>query len=104
MAMGPKLVIVTQGAKGAIAFPKDVAEPITMPPPGAQPNTVNDKGASAPVIDTVGAGDTFMGSMIQGLMGTRKYEFATEAPLLDQLKRDKPWDEASVAHLRDVME
>eukprot|EP00931_Biecheleriopsis_adriatica_P007439 TRINITY_DN108718_c0_g1_i1.p1 TRINITY_DN108718_c0_g1~~TRINITY_DN108718_c0_g1_i1.p1 ORF type:complete len:442 (+),score=120.94 TRINITY_DN108718_c0_g1_i1:81-1406(+) len=104
LSMGPKLVIVTCGSKGAIGFPKDIEQEITMPPPGTQPNTVDASGKSAPVIDTVGAGDTFMGSMIQGLMGTRSYEFSKEAPLLEQLKKGKAWDEASVAHLRDVME
>merc|ERR1712190_336808 len=101
---GPPLVIVTCGSKGAIAFLKGRDTMITMPPPTTQPNTVDANGKSAPVIDTVGAGDTFMGSTIQGLMGTRAYEFSKDAPLLDQLIRDKTWDETSVAHPRDVLE
>jgi len=104
LGMGPKLVIVTLGAKGAIAFPKGVEKEIPMPPPGSQPNTVDASGKSAPVIDTVGAGDTFMGSVIQGLMGTRTYEFTKDAPLLAQLIQGKNWDDASVAHLRDILE
>jgi fructokinase len=104
LEMGPPLVIVTCGAKGAIAFLKGRDTEIAMPPPTTQPNTVDANGKSAPVMDTVGAGDTFMGSTIQGLMGTRKYEFSTDAPLLDQLKRGKAWDHASAGHLRDVLE
>lgn len=104
LTMGPKLVIVTCGAKGAIAFAKGADKEISMPPPGTQPNTVDAAGKSAPVVDTVGAGDTFMGSVIQGLMGTRAYEFTKDAPLLAQLKEGKAWDDGSLAHLRDILE
>merc|ERR1712025_1012415 len=77
---------------------------ISMPPPGTQPNTVDADGKSAPVVDTVGAGDTFMGSLIQGFMAARNYEFSSSPPLLEQLVRGKRFDEASLAHLRDLME
>lgn len=107
LKLGPKLVIITLGAKGAMAFaPKvggECAE-ISMPPPGTQPNTVDAEGKSAPVVDTVGAGDTFMGSLIQGFMSARNYEFSASPPLLEQLVRGKPFDDAALAHLRDLLE
>lgn len=52
-ARGPRLVIVTEGAKGATAFYRDHA--ITVPAPATT------------VVDTVGAGDTFNAGFLAGL-------------------------------------
>lgn len=56
LASGPKLVVVTRGADGAVA--RLASEPDPLP---VQPLTVT-------VGDTVGAGDSFMAGMISGLL------------------------------------
>jgi len=103
LKLGPNLVVVTRGSKGAHAFvPQgDGKEPllVAVSPPGEQPNTIDAEGKSAPVVDTVGAGDTFMGGLVMGCLGT-----PDTAPLLAQLVEKKPWDEAAVEHLRGVLE
>ncbi|MGN8553183.1 UNVERIFIED_CONTAM: carbohydrate kinase [Microbacterium sp. SLM126] len=53
-ARGPALVVVTLGADGAIAVTADGL--ITIP------------AVRTPVVDTVGAGDTFMGALIDGVV------------------------------------
>jgi fructokinase len=53
-ASGPAVVIVTEGAKGAFAV--------------ADSGEVEVSGRSVAVVDTVGAGDTFMGALIDGLI------------------------------------
>ena len=54
LALGPALVVVTRGGKGATAFVADGRE-FTVAAP------------SVTVADTVGAGDSFMGGLIDGL-------------------------------------
>ena len=51
---GAGLVVVTRGAQGAIAFPRD-AEPLEVP------------GRTVTVVDTVGAGDTFHAALLASL-------------------------------------
>lgn len=53
LASGPKLVVVTRGGEGAVAFTKDM--------------TVRRPGRSVAVIDTVGAGDTFHAALLARL-------------------------------------
>ncbi len=53
MAQGPALVVVTRGAKGAVAFLGERAVEV----PGREVN----------VVDTVGAGDTFSAALLVGL-------------------------------------
>ncbi|RPF22555.1 carbohydrate kinase family protein [Myceligenerans xiligouense] len=53
---GPALVVVTQGGEGAVALT-------------AGGGDVEVKAPSAQVVDTVGAGDSFMGALIDGLWG-----------------------------------
>ncbi|KHK96571.1 hypothetical protein LK09_14615 [Microbacterium mangrovi] len=55
LSLGPKLVAVTRGGEGAVIATQDHLVEITAP-------TVS-------VVDTVGAGDTFMASLIQSLLG-----------------------------------
>lgn len=54
-ARGPALVVVTQGGDGAVAL--------------TAAGDVEVKAPSARVVDTVGAGDSFMGALIDGLWG-----------------------------------
>jgi fructokinase len=53
-ARGPALVVVTLGADGAVAVTADGV--LTIP------------ATRTPVVDTVGAGDTFMGALIDGVV------------------------------------
>lgn len=62
---GPALVVVTRGAEGAIAVTADAE--IVVP---AVPTDV---------VDTVGAGDTFMGALIDGLLA-READLSARAP------------------------
>ncbi|MDR2348713.1 MAG: PfkB family carbohydrate kinase [Bifidobacteriaceae bacterium] len=50
---GPALVVLTRGGAGALAF--------------AGPIALNAQAKNSAVVDTVGAGDTFMGGLIDGL-------------------------------------
>jgi fructokinase len=54
LAAGPALVVVTLGGKGAFALSGSAR--VTIPAP------------KTTVVDTVGAGDTFMGALIDGLL------------------------------------
>jgi fructokinase len=53
-ARGPALVVVTRGGDGAVAF-------------GRSCGVVERPGVEVRVVDTVGAGDTFMAALIAGL-------------------------------------
>ncbi|GAB3161305.1 carbohydrate kinase [Myceligenerans halotolerans] len=53
--VGPALVVVTRGGEGAVAL--------------SAAGEVEVKAPSAQVVDTVGAGDSFMGALIDGLWG-----------------------------------
>ncbi len=54
-APGPALVVITLGADGAVAVTAE--------------NLITIPGVRTPVVDTVGAGDTFMGALIDGVVG-----------------------------------
>lgn len=56
LALGPALIIVTFGGEGAIAVTPAGEQRVTAP--------------RVTVIDTVGAGDSFMGALLDGLWGT----------------------------------
>lgn len=121
LGMGPRLVIITAGAEGSTTYyptqggagagdsprtkrQKVATGQIKVAPPGTRPNTVDAEGAAAPVIDTVGAGDTFMGSFIGGMLADKSYEFCgKDAPLLQALW-SAGWTEDAVAHLKNVVE
>lgn len=53
-ARGPALVVVTRGADGAVAVTAD--------------GLISIPAVRTPVVDTVGAGDTFMGALIDGVV------------------------------------
>ena len=76
-SLGPRLVVVTRGAEGALALADELFE---VPVPDG-----------APVVDTVGAGDTFMA----GLIATRgeSLELAASAArvVVSRLGADPPW-------------
>lgn len=55
LALGPSLVVVTLGAAGAVAVSADGVREIPL-------------AAGDPVVDTVGAGDSFMAGLISGLV------------------------------------
>ena len=55
-ALGPSLVVVTRGAAGAFVHVTASGEETTLP------------ARSVPVIDTVGAGDSFMAGLLSGLL------------------------------------
>lgn len=56
LELGPALVVVTRGGEGATAWTRD-GRRIDVAAPGVE------------VVDTVGAGDSFMGGLIDGLWG-----------------------------------
>jgi fructokinase len=56
---GPRLVVLTRGAEGAVAWLRDRPDhPLRLPTPTVQ------------VVDTVGAGDAFMSGLLSGLLDT----------------------------------
>jgi fructokinase len=76
-ALGPRLVVVTRGADGALALSDELVE-IPVPPGG-------------PVIDTVGAGDTFMAGLI-ATRGTSCDLAATASRItVSRVGADPPW-------------
>jgi fructokinase len=54
--LGPRLVVLTRGSDGAIAWVKGHAQPVELPAPRVE------------VVDTVGAGDAFMAGLLSGLL------------------------------------
>ncbi|MDM7832376.1 carbohydrate kinase family protein [Cellulomonas edaphi] len=82
LALGPALVVVTTGGDGAIALRPGGSATVTAP--------------RVDVVDTVGAGDTFMGALIDGLVGAavagdrqalRDLDAGTLADILDRCVR-----------------
>lgn len=72
--LGPAVVVVTEGADGAFAVCED--------------GDAHTPGRSVEVADTVGAGDTFMGALIDGLI-TAGWTRATDRPALRAVSRDR---------------
>lgn len=108
MVKGPKLVVVTQGAKGSTAYypstPKGgQAGSIKTTPPCKQPNTIDASGSEVALIDTVGAGDTFMGGVIQGFLSDARFKVCSDPPLKVALATAE-WSESTLRHLENVME
>ena len=79
---GPSLVVVTRGGDGAVAVGRTAGE-------------VGRPGVEVAVVDTVGAGDSFMGALLAGLHGRdllgaaardrlRSLDAATVSALLDE--------------------
>lgn len=66
VARGPALVVVTLGSQGAVGVTADGE--VVVP------------GIPTDVVDTVGAGDTFMGALIDGLLERRIAGAAVRAP------------------------
>ncbi|WP_417512362.1 carbohydrate kinase family protein [Microbacterium sp.] len=66
-ASGPAVVVVTEGAGGAFAV--------------ADAGEVGVPGRPVDIVDTVGAGDTFMGALIDGLIATSSSDGSARANL-----------------------
>lgn len=54
--LGPSVVVVTRGPEGALVVRADGADPVVVP------------AAPTEVVDTVGAGDSFMSGLVSGLL------------------------------------
>lgn len=74
LGLGPSIVVVTRGAQGATAFLRDGRKlDVTAP--------------RVPVVDTVGAGDSFMGGLIDGLW-SQGYLGADKRLMLEEVTSD----------------
>ena len=76
-ALGPRLVVVTRGADGAVALTDEVTE-IPVPP-------------GDPVVDTVGAGDTFMAGLIATRGTSCDLAAAMSRITVSRVGADPPW-------------
>ncbi len=87
--LGPRLVAVTRGASGALALGDDLVE---IPVP-----------AGGPVVDTVGAGDTFMAGLIAS--EGRSFELAATASrvVVSRVGADPPWRQELSSALQDEL-
>jgi len=108
MVKGPKLVIVTQGAKGSTTYYPSKSNggqvgSFQTTPPCKKPNTIDASGSEVPLIDTVGAGDTFMGGVIQGFLSDANYKACTVPPLEAPLK-EAEWNETTLRQLENLLE
>jgi fructokinase len=74
-SLGPKLVVLTQGSEGATAFLNGQQIAHFKPEPIS-------------VIDTVGAGDTFMAWLIRGIVEDHGMNIPTDANSVDVLLRE----------------
>jgi len=99
LKLGPKLVVITKGSKGAEAFiPQQEGPPksVSVTPPGERPDTIDAEGKPTPVADSVGAGDTFMGGLIDGFVGSES--------LFEQLVAKRPaWEETAAELVQGVL-
>jgi len=98
---GPRLVVVTRGPDGAIAFYRPADSTLascSAAPPTRPPCTIDASGRAVPVADTVGAGDTCTGGLLYGLLGG-----GGAASLAPQLAGGAAWDAAAVLRLQDVL-
>jgi fructokinase len=76
-ALGPRLVVVTRGAAGALALTDDLVE---VPVPDGDP-----------VVDTVGAGDTFMAGLIATRGGSLDLAARASRVVVSRVGADPPW-------------
>jgi len=108
--LGTRLVVLTRGAEGASAFYRlraddDIVAIHVKPPRGvgadqATAPVIDADGKAAPIVDTVGAGDTCMGGLLQGLLGGDG-----GASLSHLLAGDGgTWCDQSAARLKELME
>eukprot|EP00747_Dinoflagellata_sp_TGD_P089556 gnl/TRDRNA2_/TRDRNA2_164366_c0_seq2.p1 gnl/TRDRNA2_/TRDRNA2_164366_c0~~gnl/TRDRNA2_/TRDRNA2_164366_c0_seq2.p1 ORF type:complete len:425 (+),score=85.67 gnl/TRDRNA2_/TRDRNA2_164366_c0_seq2:156-1277(+) len=106
LKLGSRLVVFTRGADGLIAYYRtdgsETAASIAVSPPTDAPNTVDATGKPAPVADTVGAGDTAMGAILNGVVGSSMD--ASSVSLLPQIKNGAAWDDAAVTQLKSVLQ
>lgn len=99
--LGARLVVITRGPEGATAYyhpAKETTASVSAAPPGQQPNTIDAAGRSAPVVDTVGAGDTCMGALLFGCLGGGGGKALTQ-----QLRGGTAWDAAAVERLQEIL-
>lgn len=83
---GPSLAIVTKGEEGAL-FGTRAGNWHTLVPP-----------ISAPVADTVGAGDSFMAGLLRGI----DVSLASGALSIEEIRRSKEWSSRLVDPLIDL--
>lgn len=76
-ALGPRLVVVTRGAAGALALTDELVE-VPVPP-------------GPPVVDTVGAGDTFMAGLIATRGTSLDLASAAARITVSRVGADPPW-------------
>jgi fructokinase len=76
-ALGPRLVVVTRGADGALALTDELLE---VPVPDGDP-----------IVDTVGAGDTFMAGLIATRGETLQLAASAARIVVSRLGADPPW-------------
>lgn len=100
--LGPKLVVFTLGANGAVAFipgpdSKLIRRDQKLPQFDGGSKTLSKEGKAAAVCDTVGAGDTFMGGLITGCLG------ASSSTLKPQLVKKEPFADRDVELVEDVL-
>ena len=76
-ALGPRLVVVTRGASGALALTDELVE---VPVPDGPP-----------VVDTVGAGDTFMAGLIATRGASLQLAAAAARVTVSRVGADPPW-------------
>lgn len=108
LGLGPKIVVFTRGGDGAVAFVPSTGSSVSevsVDVPGSKPNTIGVDGSSLPVADTVGAGDTFMASLVLSIMGERVASgvHLPCSPLLDPL-RSGAWSQEAMKDLRNAMQ
>lgn len=86
LGFGLSFVIITKGGHGSTAYYPDgqgAVGQIHIPVPRAgDSGTVDAAGNAAAVVDTVGCGDTFMGSFISGIQGGEKEDSPLKRALL----------------------
>ena len=76
-ALGPRLVVVTRGAAGALALTDELVE---VPVPDGDP-----------VVDTVGAGDTFMAGLIATRGASLELAASVARIVVSRVGADPPW-------------
>ena len=76
-SLGPRLVVVTRGAQASLALADDLVE-VPVPP-------------GDPVVDTVGAGDTFMAGLIAATGTSFELAAAASRLVVSRVGADPPW-------------
>jgi fructokinase len=102
LKLGPKMVVFTLGSKGCTAFVSGegaelIQKGMTLPDQCSGGKTMDAEGKVAAVADTVGAGDTFMGGLITGCLGS------ADSTLLPQLVQKQPFTSKETDLIEDVL-